>query len=57
MYLCVQVAEIIDVVETAKVYQLGSVRTNKGIKLRWELSTAGQSSTVLNWFRVSFAAS
>ncbi len=29
-----QVAEIIDVVETAKVYQLGTTRTNKGLKLR-----------------------
>jgi len=29
-----QVVEIIDVVETAKIYQLGSVRTNKGLKLR-----------------------
>jgi len=32
--LCIQVAEIADVVETAKVYQLGAVRTNKGLKLR-----------------------
>lgn len=31
---CFQVAEIIDVVETAKIYHLGSVRTNKGLKLR-----------------------
>lgn len=31
--LC-QVAEIVDVVETAKVYQLGSTRTNKGLQLR-----------------------
>ncbi|KAH3850855.1 RNA polymerase-associated protein RTF1 homolog [Dreissena polymorpha] len=29
-----RVAEIVDVVETAKIYQLGSTRTNKGIKLR-----------------------
>lgn len=29
-----RVAEIIDVVETAKVYQLGTTRTNKGLKLR-----------------------
>lgn len=29
-----QVAEIIDVCETAKVYQLGNTRTNKGLKLR-----------------------
>uniref|UniRef100_A0A8C6L3J9 RTF1 homolog, Paf1/RNA polymerase II complex component n=1 Tax=Nothobranchius furzeri TaxID=105023 RepID=A0A8C6L3J9_NOTFU len=30
-----RVAEIVDVVETAKVYQLGSTRTNKGLQLRW----------------------
>lgn len=29
-----KVAEIVDVVETAKVYQLGSTRTNKGLQLR-----------------------
>lgn len=29
-----QVAEIIDVYETAKVYNLGNTRTNKGLKLR-----------------------
>ncbi|XP_060590462.1 RNA polymerase-associated protein RTF1 homolog [Ruditapes philippinarum] len=29
-----RVAEIVDVVETAKIYQLGSTRTNKGLKLR-----------------------
>ncbi|XP_050410595.1 RNA polymerase-associated protein RTF1 homolog [Patella vulgata] len=29
-----RVAEILDVVETAKIYQLGSTRTNKGLKLR-----------------------
>uniref|UniRef100_A0A665VZ32 RNA polymerase-associated protein RTF1 homolog n=1 Tax=Echeneis naucrates TaxID=173247 RepID=A0A665VZ32_ECHNA len=29
-----RVAEIMDVVETAKVYQLGSTRTNKGLQLR-----------------------
>uniref|UniRef100_A0A1A8ING2 RNA polymerase-associated protein RTF1 homolog n=1 Tax=Nothobranchius kuhntae TaxID=321403 RepID=A0A1A8ING2_NOTKU len=29
-----RVAEIVDVVETAKVYQLGSTRTNKGLQLR-----------------------
>ena len=29
-----QVAEILEVVETAKVYQLGNTRTNKGLKLR-----------------------
>ncbi|KAF3845307.1 hypothetical protein F7725_008470 [Dissostichus mawsoni] len=28
------VAEIVDVVETAKVYQLGTTRTNKGLQLR-----------------------
>lgn len=32
VYRC---AEIIDVVETAKIYQLGTTRTNKGIKLRY----------------------
>ncbi|XP_064174673.1 RNA polymerase-associated protein RTF1 homolog isoform X1 [Anguilla rostrata] len=30
-----RVAEIVDVVETAKVYQLGSTRTNKGLQLRY----------------------
>ena len=30
-----QVAEITDVVETAKVYNLGSTRTNKGLRLRY----------------------
>jgi len=37
MWRCVvvgQVAEIVDVVETAKVYQVGNSRTNKGLKLR-----------------------
>ncbi|XP_036818541.1 RNA polymerase-associated protein RTF1 homolog [Oncorhynchus mykiss] len=29
-----RVAEIVDVVETAKVYQLGTTRTNKGLQLR-----------------------
>lgn len=29
-----KVAEIIDVCETAKIYQLGNTRTNKGLKLR-----------------------
>ncbi|KAM9476543.1 RNA polymerase-associated protein RTF1 homolog isoform 1-T1 [Clarias gariepinus] len=29
-----RVAEIVDVVETGKVYQLGSTRTNKGLQLR-----------------------
>lgn len=29
-----QVAEIIDVVETAKIYPLGATRTNKGLKLK-----------------------
>ena len=32
---CFQVAEILDVVETGKVYQLGSTRTNKGLKLKY----------------------
>lgn len=27
-------AEIADVVETAKIYQVGDMRTNKGLKLR-----------------------
>lgn len=30
-----RVAEITDVVETAKIYQLGTTRTNKGLKLRY----------------------
>lgn len=34
-WFSLQVSEITDVVETAKVYQLGSVRTNKGLKLRY----------------------
>ncbi|KAG1651555.1 RNA polymerase-associated protein RTF1 [Nymphon striatum] len=29
-----RVAEIIDIVETAKIYQLGNARTNKGLKLK-----------------------
>ncbi|XP_041352904.1 RNA polymerase-associated protein RTF1 homolog [Gigantopelta aegis] len=29
-----RIAEVLDVVETAKIYQLGSTRTNKGLKLR-----------------------
>lgn len=29
-----QIGEITDVVETAKVYQLGNTRTNKGAKIR-----------------------
>lgn len=33
-FCCWKVAEIVDVVETAKVYQLGSTRTNKGLQLR-----------------------
>lgn len=28
-------AEVLDVVETAKVYTLGSTKTNKGFKLRF----------------------
>ncbi|PWA29628.1 hypothetical protein CCH79_00007887 [Gambusia affinis] len=31
---CLKVAEIVAVVETTKVYQLGSTRTNKGLQLR-----------------------
>lgn len=34
---CFQVAEIRDVVETAKVYTLGNTKTNKGLKLRYGL--------------------
>lgn len=34
IFLSFQVAEIIEVVETAKIYQLGSTKTNKGIRLR-----------------------
>lgn len=33
-YSVIQVAEITGVVETAKVYQLGGTRTNKGLQLR-----------------------
>lgn len=33
-----RIAEIMDVVETAKVYQLGGARTNKGLKLRHGLA-------------------
>lgn len=33
-YPVIQVAEITGVVETAKVYQLGGTRTNKGLQLR-----------------------
>lgn len=33
-FFCAQVAEITGVVETAKVYQLGGTRTNKGLQLR-----------------------
>lgn len=29
-----QIAEIVDTVETAKIYQLGTTRTNKGLKLK-----------------------
>ncbi|KAF6023352.1 RTF1 [Bugula neritina] len=35
VYRC---AEIVDVVETAKIYQLGTTRTNKGLKLRFGAS-------------------
>ncbi len=38
-YLLLQVAEIIDVLETGKVYQLGTIRTNKGLRLRSVLNT------------------
>lgn len=31
-----KVAEICDVCETAKVYQLGNTRTNKGLRLKYE---------------------
>lgn len=31
-----KVAEICDVCETAKVYQLGSTRTNKGLRLKYK---------------------
>ena len=34
VFVFVKVAEIIDVVETAKVYNLGPTKTNKGFKLR-----------------------
>ena len=32
--MCFKVAEVVDVVEQYKVYQLGKSRTNKGLKLR-----------------------
>uniref|UniRef100_A0A8C6L5U3 RTF1 homolog, Paf1/RNA polymerase II complex component n=1 Tax=Nothobranchius furzeri TaxID=105023 RepID=A0A8C6L5U3_NOTFU len=44
-----RVAEIVDVVETAKVYQLGSTRTNKGLQLRWvsfQIRTCAQSKAL-----------
>lgn len=31
-----KVAEICDVCETAKVYQLGNTRTNKGLRLKYK---------------------
>lgn len=34
----IKVAEICDVCETAKVYQLGSTRTNKGLRLKYTFS-------------------
>uniref|UniRef100_H2Z3Z7 RNA polymerase-associated protein RTF1 homolog n=1 Tax=Ciona savignyi TaxID=51511 RepID=H2Z3Z7_CIOSA len=43
-----RIAEIIDVVETAKVYQLGKTRTNKGLRLRH-----GQQERV---FRLEFVS-
>lgn len=39
-------------VETAKVYQLGSTRTNKGLQLRWVLEIP--SSELFGHFRVSY---
>ena len=30
-----QICQITDVVETAKVYDLEKTRTNKGLKLKW----------------------
>ncbi|XP_067941528.1 RNA polymerase-associated protein RTF1 homolog [Watersipora subatra] len=45
VYRCV---EICDVVETAKIYQLGSTRTNKGLKLRF-----GQAERV---YRLEFVS-
>ena len=32
----IQVCEIRDVVETGKIYNLGSTRTNKGLRLKYE---------------------
>ncbi|XP_078480967.1 RNA polymerase-associated protein RTF1 homolog isoform X1 [Ciona intestinalis] len=43
-----RIAEILDVVETAKVYQLGKTRTNKGLRLRH-----GQQERV---FRLEFVS-
>ena len=34
MVFIIQIAEIIDVVETAKIYPLGKTRTNKGLRLK-----------------------
>ena len=34
-------AEIRDVVETAKIYSLGGTKTNKGLKLRYVYGTLG----------------
>lgn len=34
LWLPLQVAEIVGVVETAKIYQLGNTKTNKGLRLR-----------------------
>lgn len=38
-FLILQVAQIIDVVETAKIYQVENTRTNKGVKLKHGLET------------------
>ncbi len=57
-----RVAEIVDVVETAKVYQLGATRTNKGLRIRHGASTrmyrlefvsnqGFTNSEFLNWMR------
>ncbi|KAK3093788.1 hypothetical protein FSP39_020238 [Pinctada imbricata] len=43
-----RIAEIVDTVETAKIYQLGSTRTNKGLRLRH-----GQSERV---YRLEFVS-
>lgn len=35
-FVYLKVAEICDVCETAKVYQLGNTRTNKGLRLKYK---------------------